>query len=68
MGTPDVGTASAGMASRAADAATAFANPAGMTRLDRSQLMVGVQPIYSDIKFDTDSSSSAAGTVEMRVE
>jgi long-chain fatty acid transport protein len=53
MGTPDVGTASAGMASRAADGATAFANPAGMTRLDRSQLMVGVQPIYPKIKFDT---------------
>ena len=53
MGTPDVGTASAGMASRAGDAATAFANPAGMTRLDQSQLMVGVQPIYSEIKFDT---------------
>ena len=53
MGTPDVGTASAGMASRAEDGATAFANPAGMTRLDQSQLMVGVQPIYSQIKFDT---------------
>ncbi|MGD8842433.1 MAG: outer membrane protein transport protein [Gammaproteobacteria bacterium] len=53
MGTPDVGTASAGMASRAADSATAFANPAGMARLDRSQLMVGLQPIYSNIKFDT---------------
>jgi long-chain fatty acid transport protein len=57
MGTPDVGTASAGMASRAGDAATAFANPAGMTRLDQSQLMVGVQPIYSEIKFDTEQSS-----------
>jgi long-chain fatty acid transport protein len=57
MGTPDVGTASAGMASRAGDAATAFANPAGMTRLDQQQLMVGVQPIYSDIKFHTDQAS-----------
>lgn len=57
MGTPDVGTASAGMASRAADAATAFANPAGMTRLKDSQLMVGLQPIYSRIKFDTDQAT-----------
>ncbi|MGD2056684.1 MAG: outer membrane protein transport protein [Gammaproteobacteria bacterium] len=57
MGTPDVGTASAGMASRAADAATAFANPAGMTRLKDSQLMVGVQPLYSRIKFDTDQAT-----------
>ena len=57
MGTPDVGTASAGMASRAADAATAFANPAGMTRLTESQLMVGMQPMYGDVKFDTQSST-----------
>ena len=34
QGTPDVGTANAGMAARAEDAATAFANPAGMTWLD----------------------------------
>ena len=61
MGTPDVGTASAGMASRASDAATAFANPAGMTRLKESQLMVGVQPLYADIKFDTQSSTFGGG-------
>ncbi|MDB4409831.1 outer membrane protein transport protein [Gammaproteobacteria bacterium] len=54
MGTPDVGTASAGMTSRAQDAATAFANPAGMTRLKESQFMLGVQPIYADIKSDVD--------------
>jgi long-chain fatty acid transport protein len=57
LGTPDVGTASAGMASRAGDAATAFANPAGMTRLEQSQVMIGVQPIYSDIKFDTEQAT-----------
>jgi long-chain fatty acid transport protein len=61
MGTPDVGTASAGMASRAEDAATAFANPAGMTRLTESQLMVGLQPIYSDVKFDTQSATFDGG-------
>jgi long-chain fatty acid transport protein len=57
MGTPDVGTASAGMASRAGDAATAFGNPAGMTRLEQSQLMVGIQPIYADIRFDTEQAT-----------
>ncbi len=57
MGTPDVGTATAGMASRAGDAATAFSNPAGMTRLEESQFMVGAQPIYSDIKFDTEQAT-----------
>jgi long-chain fatty acid transport protein len=61
MGTPDVGTASAGMASRASDAATAFANPAGMTRLTESQLMVGLQPMYGDIKFDTQSATYGGG-------
>ena len=57
MGTPDVGTATAGMASRASDAATAFANPAGMTRLNQSQFMAGIQPIYADMKFDTQSAT-----------
>jgi long-chain fatty acid transport protein len=61
MGTPDVGTASAGMASRAADAATAFANPAGMARLKASQFMVGIQPIYADIKFDPQFSTFGGG-------
>jgi long-chain fatty acid transport protein len=61
MGTPDVGTASAGMASRAADGATAFANPAGMTRLSESQLMVGLQPMDSNIKFDTEQASFGGG-------
>jgi len=61
MGTPDVGTASAGMASRASDAATAFANPAGMTRLTESQLMVGVQPLYANIKFDTQKATFGGG-------
>ena len=61
QGTPDVGTASAGMTSRAQDAATAFANPAGMTRLQGSQLMVGVQPIYTDIKSDVDVATFGGG-------
>jgi len=61
MGTPDVGTASAGMASRAEDAATAFANPAGMTRLTESQFMAGVQPLYADIKFDTQKATFGGG-------
>jgi long-chain fatty acid transport protein len=61
MGTPDVGTASAGMASRASDAATAFANPAGMTRLSESQLMVGLQPMFGNIKFDTQKATFGGG-------
>jgi len=44
VNSPSTGTASAGWAASANDAATAFQNPAGMTRLDRSQLLVGAQP------------------------
>jgi long-chain fatty acid transport protein len=62
QGTPDVGTATAGMAARADDAATAFANPAGMTRLKGSQAMIGIQPIYGDFKFDTESSTFGGGS------
>ena len=54
----DVGLASAGLAARAQDASTLFTNPAGMTRIDRPQLQLGIQPIYVDIKFDPDSNTS----------
>ncbi|HYQ92762.1 MAG TPA: outer membrane protein transport protein, partial [Candidatus Competibacteraceae bacterium] len=57
IGTPDLGLASAGWAARAQDAATVATNPAGMTRLDRSQVLVGVQPAYTDIHFDTASAT-----------
>ena len=52
MGTTDLGTASAGRAAIAKDASTAFGNPAGMTRLDKSQILVGVQPAYGISHFD----------------
>jgi len=40
-GTPDVGTANAGAGARTEDASTALNNPAGMTRLDKPQLLIG---------------------------
>lgn len=43
QGTPDLGTASAGRASMAADASTAAANPAAMTRLDSSQMLAAAR-------------------------
>lgn len=51
MATPDLGTASAGRAALAQDASTAFSNPAGMTRLDRSQLLGGFQMVIPDTHF-----------------
>jgi len=59
--TPDVGTAAAGRAAAANDASTAGTNPAGMTRLDRAQLLAGFEGLVVRAKFDTDSSSFAGG-------
>jgi len=61
QGTPDVGTANAGSAALAKDASTAGSNPAGMTRLDRSQLLTAVQPLLVRVKFDTSSKSTHSG-------
>src|SRR5271170_3615551 len=52
LGTPDVGLASAGYAARAQDASTEFTNPAGMTMLDHSQMLGGLQPIYGQFNFN----------------
>ena len=60
-GTPDVGTANAGRAAMATDASAAGANPAGMTRLDRSQLLAGLQGLYVDAHFDTQRSGFGGG-------
>lgn len=61
MATPDLGTAAAGRAAMARDAATVFGNPAGMTTLDRSQVLIGVQGVYGDVQFDRDDDTTVAG-------
>jgi long-chain fatty acid transport protein len=62
IGTPDVGLASAGYASRAQDASTVFTNPAGMTRLDHSELLIGVQPYYGYQVFSTNHHTATTGS------
>jgi long-chain fatty acid transport protein len=62
LGNPDVGAASAGWSARAQDATTVFNNPAGMTRLDRSELLVGVQPIYLNVEFSPDDNTTSTGS------
>jgi long-chain fatty acid transport protein len=52
--TPDMGLAAAGRVALASDASTASVNPAGMTRLDRPQMLAGVQMLYIKTEFDTD--------------
>ena len=58
VGTPDVGLASAGWGARAQDASTILTNPAGMTRLEGSQVMVGAQALYGDYEFSIGSETS----------
>jgi len=60
-GTADLGTAAAGRAAIAMDASTAAGNPAGMTRLERSQLTVAFQALFPNIKFDVDDSTFGGG-------
>ena len=62
LGTPDVGAAAAGWAARAQDAATVFTNPAGMTRLEKSELLAGVQPVYLDVEFSPEDNTTTSGS------
>ena len=58
IGSADVGLASAGAEARAADPSTIYANPAGMTRLKGTQVLLGVQALYADVEFDIDAGTS----------
>jgi len=60
-GTPDMGLASAGWAARAEDAATILTNPAGMTRLQKNDLMLGMQALYADIGFTPNGDTTTTG-------
>jgi long-chain fatty acid transport protein len=62
FGSPDVGLASAGYGARAQDASTVFTNPAGMSRLDKSQVQAGAQFLYGDIAFSPNSGTTMSGT------
>lgn len=61
VGTAEVGLASAGFTARAQDASTVFTNPAGMTRLDGSQAILGPQVLYGDVRFTPTATSPALG-------
>ena len=61
--TPSMGVAGAGAEAIANDASTSFAlhNPAGMTRLKESQLMLGGGLVFSTIQFDPDPNTPIPG-------
>jgi len=58
VGTPDLGLAAAGYAARAQDAATVLTNPAGMTRLDKTQFLFGGQLLYGSVQFTPNSQTT----------
>src|SRR5580704_9152113 len=60
-GAPDLGTASAGRAAMAADASTVASNPAGMTLLDRSQLLGAAGALLPSSNFDLAPETTTAG-------
>jgi len=61
-GAPDLGTASAGRTAMAADASTAAANPAGMTQLERTQLMTASGALLPSTNFDIGPKTTTKGT------
>lgn len=61
--TPDMGVAGAGRQAAAMDASTASGNPAGMTRLDRSQMEGGFLGISPKTKFKVQETNETGGGV-----
>ena len=61
IGTADVGLASAGYAARAQDAGTLATNPAGMTRIQGSEFLLGTQALYGDAEFSQDANTTVSG-------
>lgn len=61
QGTPDQGTSAAGRAALGKDASTAYGNPAGMTRLDTTQLMLGAGALVIQSEFETGPGTTKSG-------
>ncbi|WNC74142.1 outer membrane protein transport protein [Thalassotalea psychrophila] len=61
LNTTDVSLAGAGISARAADASTAFTNPAGMTRLTEDQYEAMLMPIYVSLDFDLNEDATSQG-------
>ena len=61
-GGPLNGTAQAGSAAIARDAQTAWTNPAGMTRLTATEIMVTFQPINMKFEFQPAPENTISGT------
>src|SRR5215469_11712860 len=60
VGSAEIGLASAGYAARAASPSTLLTNPAGMTRLEGTQVQVGSALVYGHLRFAPDSQTDPA--------
>ena len=59
VGTAEIGLASAGAAARASSPSTLLTNPAGMVRLEGTQVQVGTSLVYGHLQFAPDSQTDA---------
>jgi len=62
QGQPSIGTANVGQAAYAEDASIAYYNPAGMTNVERSEILMGQQLMVYTAKFKTDKNIQNAYT------
>jgi long-chain fatty acid transport protein len=62
QGGPISGTSQAGQAAVAQDASTAWLNPAGLTRLEETELLAGVQILSLTLEFDPDPLTTTSGS------
>jgi long-chain fatty acid transport protein len=58
---PSMGVAGAGAEAVANDASTSLHNPAGMTRLDGNEVMLGVGMLSANVEFKADSTTPQSG-------
>ena len=61
LGSPSSGRSGAGSVASAEDAVTAFANPAGMTLLEHSSLVVGLTALYVNAEFEPGPGNNESG-------
>ncbi len=62
QGGPISGTSQDGQAAVARDASTAWLNPAGLTRIGKTELLAGAQVLNLSLAFDPDARTTTTGS------
>ena len=60
----DIGPALSGLTAGASNASTVFSSPAGITRLDQPELLVGATLVVTESKFEVDRSNRSGGDAD----